>query len=68
MEKYQSLLCVQESCQPVITAELVTRYQQLVRQHGAGFWWTLSLDEVSSHLSTAPAPGYSQLIGRQLVT
>ena len=42
MEKYQSLLCVQESCQPVITAELVTRYQQLVRQHGAGFWWTPS--------------------------
>ena len=39
--KYQSL-CVQESCQPVITAELVARYQQLVRQHGAGFWWTLS--------------------------
>ena len=66
MEKYQSLLCVQESCQPVITAELVTRYQQLVRQHGAGFWWTLSLDEVSSHWS--PAPGYSHLIGRQLVT
>ena len=39
--KYQSL-CVQESGQPVITAELVGRYQQLVRQHGAGFWWTLS--------------------------
>ena len=56
----------QESGQPVITAELVGRYQELVRQHGAGFWWTLSLDEVSSHWSSAP--GYSHLIGRQLVT
>ena len=41
VKKYQSL-CVQESGQPVITAELVARYQQLVRQHGAGFWWTPS--------------------------
>ena len=55
VKKYQSL-CVQESGQPVITAELVGRYQQLVRQHGAGFWWTLSLDEVSSHW---PAPDWS---------
>ena len=52
VEKYQSL-CVQESGQPVITAELVARYQQLVRQHGAGFWWTPSRPR-SSPRSTRP--------------
>ena len=37
---------VQESGDIVISRELIQRYQDLVKSHGAGFWWSLSLAEI----------------------
>jgi isoleucyl-tRNA synthetase len=32
--------------EPLINDELVSRYLDLIDQHGTGFWWTLGIDEI----------------------
>ena len=41
------LLVLLDSREPVITADLISRYCQLVAgPDGPGFWWSLSLEEI----------------------
>ena len=43
-----------ETGEPVLSQELISRYSDLVDQHGPGFWWELSLDEILAGTSYQP--------------
>ena len=41
--------------EPVVSEELIARYKTLVDSHGTGFWWSLTLAEILTGTSYAPA-------------
>jgi len=40
---------------PVISAELINRYCQLIDEHGTGFWWKLDISEILEGTGLDPA-------------
>jgi len=40
---------------PVVSEELLARYQHLVDKHGASFWWTMDLAEILETTSYSPS-------------